>query len=391
VNVVTAEDLPALAAGAHLLASGAGRTDIDGVLHWLSALLCERGPVPLVQPDELPSDTACAAIGLVGSVTALAELPMVGDEPLQVVRALEARLDTALGAVAALDAATVNALTPVAAAASLGLPLVDCDGMGRVFPLIHQTSFALAGRSLTPLAAVGATADTLVLDATPERAERLLRAAVNVSGGWMLTAIYPTTAARLLSAGIVGSISRAIAVGRALLDAADIDDLTMRLKALVDSRVLGTGRIVELEHRTRPADIGHPAYPSSIVVRSRAEPVRSIRLEAQNELLLALIDGAVAAAVPDIICLLDPQDGHVLDVESVTLGTEVQVVVVPAADVWYTPQGLDLVGPRSFGFPLDGTGRQGGLKPMFRRDSRPRHDLTDAVADLDQGGKAEVE
>src|SRR5690606_21722034 len=247
VNVVTAEDLPALAAGAHLLASGAGRTDIDGVLHWLSALLCERGPVPLVQPDELPSDTACAAIGLVGSVTALAELRMVGDAPLQVVRALEARLDTARGAVAALDAATVNALTPVAAAASLGLPLVDCDGMGRVFPLIHQTSFALAGRSLTPLAAVGATADTLVLDATPERAERLLRAAVNVSGGWMLTAIYPTTAARLLSAGIVGSISRAIAVGRALLDAADIDDLTMRLKALVDSRVLGTGRIVELE------------------------------------------------------------------------------------------------------------------------------------------------
>ncbi|WP_158303233.1 DUF917 domain-containing protein [Prauserella endophytica] len=359
MNAVTAEDLPTLAAGAHLLASGAGRTDVDGVLHWLSALLTEHGPVPLVQPDELAPDTACAAIGLVGSVTALAELPMVGDEPLQVVRALEARLGTKLGAVAALDAATANALTPVAAAASLGLPLVDCDGMGRVFPLIHQTSFALAGVSLTPLAAVGATGDTLILDATPERAERLLRAAVNVSGGWMLTAMYPTTTARLPSAGIVGSISRAIAVGRALLDATDTDDLAIRLKAQAGSRVLGTGRVVELEHRTRPADTGHPAYPSSIVVRSHAEPVRLIRLEAQNELLLALVDGAVAAAVPDIICLLDPHDGHVIDVESVTVGSEVQVVVVPAADVWHTPQGLALVGPRSFGFPLSGMGRQG--------------------------------
>jgi DUF917 family protein len=75
-------------------------------------------------------------------------------------------------------------------------------------------------------------------------------------------------------------------------------------------------------------------------------------LEAQNELLLALVDGAVAAAVPDIICLLDPHDGHVTDVESISVGSEVQVVVLPAADVWHTPQGLALVGPRSFGFPV---------------------------------------
>jgi DUF917 family protein len=352
VNAVTAEDLPALAAGAHLLASGAGRADIDGVLHWLSALLVEHGPVPLVRPDQLAPDTTCAAIGLVGSVTAQAELPMVGDEPLRAIHALEARLGRKVGAVTALDAATVNALLPVAAAAVLGLPLVDCDGMGRVFPLINQTSYELAGVSLTPLAAVGATGDTVVLDAAAERAERLLRAAVNVSGGWMLTALYPTTAASLPQAGILGSISRAIAVGSALLDAADVDDFAMRLSAQTGSRVLGTGRVVELEHRTRPADTSHPAYPSSIVVRSYAEPMRSIRLEAQNELLLALVDGAVVAAVPDIICLLDPHDGHVTDVESITVGSEVQVVVVPAASVWHTPQGLAVVGPRSFGFPV---------------------------------------
>lgn len=353
MRTITAEDLPALAAGSHLLASGAGgQADIDGVLYWISGLLAEHGPVPLVRPEDLDPDTECAAVGLVGSVTAQAELPMVGDEPLRAIQALEARLGTDIGAVAALDAATVNALLPVAAAAVLGLPLVDCDGMGRVFPLINQTSYELAGVSITPLAAVGATGDTVVLDATAERAERLLRAAVNVSGGWMLTAMYPTTTASLLRAGILGSISRAIAVGRALLDAADVDDLTKRLSAQTGSRVLGTGRVVELEHRTRPAETGHPAYPSSVVVRSHSEPVRSIRLEAQNELLLALVDGAVAAAVPDIICLLDPHDGHVTDVESVTVGSEVLIVVVPAAPVWHTPEGLAVVGPRAFGFPV---------------------------------------
>ncbi|MGW5450253.1 DUF917 domain-containing protein [Streptomyces asiaticus] len=352
MSEVTIEDLPALAAGAHLLVSGAGQADIEGVLHWVSALLAQHGPVPLVRPDDVPEDTVCAAVGLVGSVTAQAELPMAGDEPERAVRALEARLGTQLGAVTVLDTATVNALLPVAAAALLGLPLVDCDGMGRVFPLIHQTSYALAGVPLTPLAAVGATGDTVLLDATNERAERLLRAAVNVSGGWLFTALYPTTTGTLPRAGIVGAVSRALAVGRALLDAADVDDIAVRLAAQTASRVLGTGRVVDLEHRTRPADAHYPAHPSSIVVRTHAQPVRSIRLEAQNELLLALVDGALAAAVPDVICLIDPHDGSVIDIEAVTVGREVQVVTVPAAPVWHTPQGLALVGPRAFGFPI---------------------------------------
>ncbi|MFZ3566771.1 DUF917 domain-containing protein [Streptomyces sp. BH097] len=353
MNELTADDLPALTAGADLLSSGAGHADLDGVLHWLSGLLTENGPVPLPAPSELPPDTRCAVVGIVGSITALAELPMVGDEPRRAIDALQARLGTTIGAVAALDVASGNALTPVAAAASLGLPLVDCDGMGRAFPLVHQTTYGLAGVGLTPLAAVGATGDTLVLDAPPDRAERLLRAALDVAGGWLLTVTYPTTAARLAETGIAGSISRAIAVGRTLIEGAPHGDLATRLRSvLAGCRVLGTGRVVESEHRTRPADIGHPAYPSSIVVRTQAQPVRTIRLEAQNEFLLALVDGAVAAAVPDSICLLDPHDGRVLDVESVAVGAEVHILVVPAADVWHTPRGLDLVGPRSFGFAV---------------------------------------
>ncbi len=348
-----ADDLPALLAGADLFASGASRDDLDGMRYWLSALLTERDPIRLVTPDELAPDALCASVCFVGSITALAELPMTGDEPHRVLQALENRLGAKLDAVVALDVASLNALMPVAAAALHGLPLVDCDGMGRVFPLIYQTSYELAGLPLAPLAAVGPTGDTFVLDTTSsERAERVLRATLNHSGGWMLTAMYPTTAAQLATAAIPGSISRAVTVGRALIDATDTDDLTSRLQASTGSRVLGIGRVVELEQRTRRATSGYPAYPSSIVVRTHSDPVRSIRLEAQNELLLALVDGAVTAAVPDIICLLDPNDGRVTGVESVTVGSEVLVLAIPPAPVWRTPQGLAMVGPRSFGFEL---------------------------------------
>jgi DUF917 family protein len=92
--------------------------------------------------------------------------------------------------------------------------------------------------------------------------------------------------------------------------------------------------------------------PSSIVLAEPGEAGRIIRLEAQNELLLALIDGAVAAAVPDVLCMLDRHKLRVVGLEGVEVGDDVDVLMVPAAPMWHTEAGLGLAGPRAFGFPV---------------------------------------
>ncbi|MFD9123220.1 DUF917 domain-containing protein [Kitasatospora sp. NPDC059571] len=353
MHLLSAEDLPAMTAGNQLLCSAMGASGIDGVTLCTGELLRRHGPVPLISIDSLPEDALCASVGAVGGFAPLIELPPFGDEFTLAVRALEDRLGRRLDAVATLNAAGPNALFPIAAAAALGLPLVDCDGMGRVLPLIHQTTYHLAGLPVTPLAASSQTGDVMVLQTGSTRADRLLRGVVDASGGFMICALYPATAGQLRRAAIAGSTGRLLDVGRLLTAVSGRSALIGGLSRTVGARVLAGGRIVEVGRTDRTVGTRHyPSMPSGIVVQEPGHNGRTVRLEAQNELLLALIDGAVAAAVPDVLCLVDRQRLRLVGLEQATVGDHVDVLVVPADARWHSAQGLALAGPSAFGFPV---------------------------------------
>ncbi|MBP2474774.1 DUF917 family protein [Crossiella equi] len=350
---ITAEDIPVMLAGAQLLCSSAGSIPLDGFTTAVADVLARNGPVPLVALDDLPPDALCVSIGAIGGFAPMVELPPNGDEPVLAVRALEDRLGRPVDAIVSLNAAGPNAVFPVAAAAGLGLPLVDCDGMGRIMPLMTQTTYTLAGLDIGPLAAVGLAGDVLVLDSTVRRSELLLRAAMQAAGGWMLCATYPATVAQLRPAALRGATSRVLTAGRMLSSVEDRESLLAGLTRTMGSRVLGSGRVVELGHATRTVGARHyPSVPTSIVVAEYGKAGRLIRLEGHGELLLAVIDGVVTAAVPDVLCMLDRQELNVVGMESVNVGHHVDVLVLPVSPMWHTSAGLAMAGPRAFGFPV---------------------------------------
>ncbi|MGW5161825.1 DUF917 domain-containing protein [Nonomuraea wenchangensis] len=381
-RLITAADVPALLAGAEFFSTSAAGEGIDFAGVWLGDILAHTGPVRLVAAGDLDPGTVCAAIGAMGSTTAMAELPPSGDEPAVLARSLEGRCGP-LGAVLPLNAASVNALFPVAAAALLGLPLIDCDGMGRVFPLIHQTTFELAGLSLAPMAAVSAGYDSLLLETGSARAERLARVVAQSAGGWLLCALYPTRVGELAGVAIPGSMSRVLEVGRVLLAhapgrpawtggpphppwesgpsyeggpgqrrvVAPHERLLAELTAVTGASVLGGGRLVEIGPSVRQAAALFPGNPVGLAVHDH-DSGRLIRIEAHNELILALSDGSLTAAVPDLLCLLDRGTLRMTGPGRLTAGDLVDVLVVPAAPLWHTIPGLALGGPGAFGFPL---------------------------------------
>jgi len=65
-----------------------------------------------------------------------------------------------------------------------------------------------------------------------------------------------------------------------------------------------------------------------------------------------LVDGAIAAAVPDMVTLLNSEHGTVVTLDDVRVGNVVDVLTYPAAAQWYSPAGLDLAEPTAFGIPL---------------------------------------
>ncbi|GAA4003585.1 DUF917 domain-containing protein [Allokutzneria multivorans] len=354
ITEITVDDLPALEAGSQLTCSSAGSTHFDGALANIAELLRERGPVRMVGLDELDGDALCVAIGAIGGFGPMLELPPSGDEAVAAVRALEARLGRRVDAIVSLNASGPNAFAPVAAASALGLPLVDCDGMGRVLPLVSQTTYALAGLPIGPLAAVSLAGDVMVLDTSTARSELLLRSAMQAAGGFMLCATYPSTVDELAKCAIRGSTSRVVEAGRLLLGAPDRATLLAGLASVAGARVLGGGRVVELGHATRTVGARqYPAAPTSVVVAEPGPAGRMIRLEGQSEIFLAVVDGVVSAAVPDVLCLLDQREPHIVGLERVAVGNDVDVLVMPADPMWHSGAGLALAGPRAFGFPVE--------------------------------------
>ncbi|MGW8886144.1 DUF917 domain-containing protein [Streptomyces sp. NPDC055749] len=350
---IDAAVLEQLATGSLVLAAGAAESAFRVALDWARASVGAHGAVRLLAPDELPGLRLCVTVTLVGSSAALAEQLPTGQETVRAVRALERLLGASADAVVALNTAAENALLSVAAAADCGLPLVDGDGCGRVLPLLEQSTFTLAGVRVAPLALATPSGDVVVVESAGGRVEDLVRPLVPAAGGWAVAVCYAMPGETLAGAVVPGTVSRAIRAGAAAPG---------RLFAPWSPRRLCRGRITAVEHpadsygdaygygRPEPYETAGaspwpalPSHPTSVLIAETEGLGRHFRLEAHNEVLLALADGAPVAAAPDQILILSAAaDRRVLDVERAVPGVEVEVVVIPAAPAWHTPEGRRL-------------------------------------------------
>ncbi len=351
---ITAEDVPALYEGAKFYSPAVGDANRSSVSSWLAGLLDRNGPVPLLKVESVDPETPCVSVCVLGSGSAMADLPPAGDEFETAVRQIERLQRVTFGAIYPLAAATISALVAVVTASQLGVPLLDADGMGRAFALIHHTAMHLSGVSPTPLAAVGPTGESVLVEVpSGPRADRMLRANVDTVGGWAALAAYPTTAGVLRRAALPGTVSRIANVGRLLIERTDPDLLVTRLGAITGCRRLARGRLVELEHLSRPSDVTIPAHPSSLVVDEIGGLGRQLRIELRSEIVAVFADGALIAGAPDLMCLLDVSRGALATLDSLEPGDVVDVLVTPADAVWYSPQGMEMVGMGSHGISLD--------------------------------------
>jgi uncharacterized protein len=351
---IGAEDVPALYEGAKFYSPAVGDANRSSLTSWLTGLLERDGPVPLRRVEAIAPETPCVSVCVIGSGSAMADLPPAGDEFESAIRQIERLQGVRFGAVYPLAAATVSALVPVVAASQLGVPLLDADGMGRAHALIHHTAMHLAGVSPTPLVAQGPTGESVLVETLAgPRADRLLRANVDTLGGWAALAAYPTTAGVLRRAALLGTMSRIANVGRLLLERTDPDLLISRLGAITGCRRLGRGRIVELEHLSRPSDVTIPAHPSSLVVDETGGLRRQLRIELRSEIVAVFANGALIAGAPDLLCLVDVSRGALATLDSLEPGDLVDVLVTPADAVWYSGEGMQMVGLGSHGIPLE--------------------------------------
>jgi DUF917 family protein len=310
------------------------------------ALIESRGEGPvLASVDSFEPKAVTASVGFVNSGLMFSEMIPVGDEFETALALLQHRVAEPIEGIFPLAAASVNAMVAVTVAVKTGIPLVDADPMGRVFPLMSQTTLALGGLSAGPVALTGPTGETAVVDVVaPARAERIVRALASELGGWAATASYPVTAGQLHEHGVIGSISRLIEIGQILDSALYTREKYAQLTALLGMRKVIRARVTDVEGLSRPSVPGLPDRPSSATLVDEAQG-RIVRLEIQNEILMMLVDGAIQAAAPDVITMVRPDDASVASLDDLWVGNKLDLITFPAAPQWYSPEGRALVEP----------------------------------------------
>jgi DUF917 family protein len=346
-RLLDADSLRAMARGCGVLGAGGGGDPYLDLLHALQATE-DYGPAPLVDLDELPDDVMIMPCGGVGTPMVVIEKIANGSEGQRLRDELELLTGRRVGAIMAAEIGGGNGLVPVAWAAQMGLPVVDADGIGRAFPEIPQTAMHLAGISPSPAVMTDERGNLVVFQTISGGwMERLERASAEEFGGLGQSTEFSLTVAQARGATVRNSVSKAIRIGEAITNA-QASPLAALIGEIGAFRLI-TGKILDIERR-----ITEGFVRGSVVVEGVGEDSgRLIRLELQNEHLVALERGRVLASVPDLITVLDSETADAIGTERIRYGQRVTVIAFACDPIWRTRRGIELAGPRAFGYEFD--------------------------------------
>ena len=290
------------------------------------------GPVPLVDLDELPDDALIMPCAGIGATTVILEKFENGDEGARLLEHLEFMTGRRVAALMPIEIGGGNGLLPITWAARIGL----------------QVTMYLAGIPASPAVLTDERGNLAVFRTISGHwMERLERAAAAEFGGSASTAEFSLTAAQARTATIRGSVSKAIRIGEALAGAASspVAAVIAEMRAFQ----LVAGKVLYVERHTTSAFVR-----GSVVIEGLGEDAgRLIRLELQNENLVALERGRVLASVPDLITVLDSETADAIATEVMRYGQRVTAIAFACDPVWRTERGIAVAGPRAFGYDFD--------------------------------------
>lgn len=352
-RVLTAQDIEALAIGAWILGTGGGGDPYHKLLN-MRQLYAQGHTVTLIDPMSLDSDACIAVVSNMGA-------PIVGQERLsdpefsaRPVRMMEQYLGRKFDAVMALEIGGGNGLQPMMISALTGIPVVDADTMGRAYPEAQMTSVAVANLKCYPFAMADIRDNEVIIPRAESWTwmERISRKACTEFGSVAATCKAPRTGEEIKKYGVLYTTSKAIRLGETVLEARrnHSDPIDAVLNAAEGKRIF-TGKIVDVERRATEGFLRGKAAIEGLGPDSGSKMV----VHFQNEFAVAFKDDVPVVMTPDLICLLDTVSGEGIGTDIIRFGQRVSVLALPAPPVFLTPDGLDAVGPRAFGFDVDFT------------------------------------
>ncbi|MCX5493314.1 DUF917 domain-containing protein [Kaistia dalseonensis] len=346
--VLTEADLDALEVGAAILGTGGGGNPYIGKLRAREAI--RNGHKLSILPlDAVPDEAKVVSLGGIGAPLVAYERIKEGREGVRCIRALEERLQIKIDAIGCEEIGGANAMEPLIAAAQAGLPVVDCDGMGRAFPEMQMTTYSIYGHRSTPSVMCDLHGNVVIFDHAASELwhERMARALVVSQGGASTLASAPMSGAFVKKFGIPHAYTHAVALGRAVLEAQRTHaDPIAAICEQEGGRRIFSGKITDLKRHMR----GGFVFGEALLTGFDAYAGDEASVLIQNENLVFHRNGEMEVVVPDLIIVLDIDTGTAITTEMLRYGQRVAILALPCHPLMRTPAALEVVGPKAFGF-----------------------------------------
>jgi uncharacterized protein len=350
VRILNEKNIEDIALGAAVLGTGGGGDPYIGMLMARQAIR-QYGPVELYSLDELHDDDLIVPTAMMGAPTVMLEKMPNGDDIVNAFHSIGKYLGKSIKATMTIEAGGLNSVVPIYIAARLRLPLVDADGMGRAFPEIQMVTHTIYGISATPMAMSDERGNTVIMETINNKWTETFARSVTVNMGAMaMIALYAATVKQLKEAAVAGTISQAEMIGQTIRKArVNEADPVNTVREAVGGFLIFKGKISDVARRTEAGFAKGTATLEGIDTYAGQQ----LELNFQNEHLVAKINGEVRVSVPDLIALLDVDTGEPITTESMRYGFRAAVIAIPCTQKWRTEKGLELVGPRYFGYDVD--------------------------------------
>ncbi len=344
-------DLRNLLLGCTVLGTGGGGS-LNRGLEMIEGILDRGKEVNIMGLESIPDSALVASPYFCGSVSPEQEgkSPSVeGNECLEAFEALERHLDHDFFAAIPTEIGGANTAVAIAVAAEKGIPVVDADPAGRSVPELQHTTFYIKNVPIAPLAVANSQGDVIIVEkvASDFRAEKIVRSIAVASGNKAGVTDHPTRGKTLKNSVISGTLAKALRIGEAIAGAyeRDVDPVKEAISA-GEGFLLFKGRITETDWEEKEG------FTLGNVLIEGVEDFKDneYKIWYKNEHIISWIDEKIDVTVPDLICVLDSASGQPITNPNCEVGMNVSVIGYPAPDQWRTKAGLEVFGPKHFGY-----------------------------------------
>ena len=351
------EELYDILYGCAVLGTGGGGTFEEGK-DFIEDALSQGKKFILADFDEVDPEMLIGTPYMCGAISPMTEeetakfgaFPKPEKSPFLVAfEAAEKALGKPIPGVISTELGAMNTMSAFYTAAMNDRIILDGDPAGRSVPALQHSTYYLDGIPMYPLGASTDWGESIIvnylLDDT--RGEDILRAIAAASMNSVAIVDHISSAEKIGKSVIRGAITRAEKIGRAFRQAlSDGDDLADAVITAAGGKMIFHGTM-----RGNTYDTVDGYTLGDMYINGEGEwEGHELHIWYQNENIMSWLDGEVYVTVPELVTVINLTEKTPQMNPYAKAGDEVAVLCLPADRPWMTERGLEVFGPKSFGF-----------------------------------------